>query len=126
VVYLDVGFTNVKMPTLAPRGFAVAKSAPPTFVSAIGRSHEGAASLALSAPAMLDAPATPLVDIDYLTSRVTARGESGGPLFVEGSHQLVAVHAHADASGKTDAWSRLDGDVYTWITQKVSSHGGWN
>ena len=38
---------------------------------------------------------------------------------------MIAVHAHAAQAAKTDAWSRLDGDVYTWITQKVTSHGGW-
>jgi len=25
----------------------------------------------------------------------------------------------------SDAWARLDGEVYTWMTQKVASHGGW-
>jgi hypothetical protein len=128
VLYLDVAFANVEMPTLAPRSFAVAKSSAPTYVSAIGRSstaNETGPTLALSAATMLDAPAASLDGIDYETSRLTAPGESGGPLFLEGSHDLVAVHAHADESGNTDAWTRLDGDVYTWITQKVSSHGGW-
>jgi secreted trypsin-like serine protease len=128
VLYLAVPFANVKMPSIAPRSFAVAKSDAPTYVSAVGRSHAAGDSgprLALSVAAMLDAPASSLGAIDYETTRLTAGGESGGPLFLEGSHQLVAVHAHADESGKTDAWTRLDGDVYTWITQKVASHGGW-
>ena len=42
-----------------------------------------------------------------------------------GDTKWYAVYAHADGSGATDAWTRLDGDVYTWVTEKVASHGGW-
>jgi V8-like Glu-specific endopeptidase len=126
VLYVDVPFANVKLPTLAPRTYAVDKSSPPIYVSAVGRAVGGlSAGLALTSPAQLNEAAGDRSSIDYATTRMTVAGESGGPLFGEGTHQLVAVHAHADASGKTDAWTRLDGDVYTWITQKVSSHGGW-
>lgn len=75
---------------------------------------------------MLDAPATARARIEYETDHVGAAGESGGPLFVEGSHELVAVSAHGDTNGKTDSWTRLDGEIYTWITEKVASHGGWS
>lgn len=51
--------------------------------------------------------------------------EFGGALFLEGTHRVAAVLAHVDAATKKDAWARLDGDVYTWVTQKVTSHGGW-
>lgn len=128
VLYVDVPFTNVKMPALSPRTYAVDKSSPPIYVAAVGRAAGGGAGLALTSPAQLDAATAAGGDwssIEYETTRLTAAGESGGPLFTEGTHQLVAVHAHVDASGRRDAWARLDGDVYTWITQKVSSHGGW-
>ena len=126
-LYLDAPFTNVTMPTLTPNAFASSRGAAPTFVSSVGRSTAGAtAGLALSSVVMLDAPETSRAHIEYATAHVGAAGESGGPLFVEGSHKLVAVYAHADGTGKTDAWTRLDGDVYTWITEKVASHGGWS
>lgn len=126
VLYLDVPFENVKVATLAPTGFAVEKTSPPTYVSAVGRSAAGvAAGLALSPTSPLESPAAARAKIDYATARLTASGESGGPLFVEGTHRLVGVHGHTDADAKMDTWARLDGDVYTWITQKVSSHGGW-
>jgi len=126
-LYLDAPFANVTMPTLTPDAYGSSRGSAPTFVSAVGRSSAGAeAGLALSAVVMLDAPATSRAHIEYETAQVGAAGESGGPLFVEGSHDLVAVYAHADASGKTDAWTRLDGQVYTWITEKVASHGGWS
>jgi hypothetical protein len=56
---------------------------------------------------------------------LTSASESGGPLFVEGTHDLVAVHAHVSPNGKADVWARLDGDAFTWIREKVASHGGW-
>lgn len=126
-LYLDAPFENVTMPKLTPGAFPADRGSAPTFVSAVGRSIAGAeAGLALSAAVMLDTPATARARIEYETEQVGAAGESGGPLFVEGSHQLVAVYAHEGSTGKTDAWTRLDGDIYTWITEKVASHGGWS
>jgi len=126
VLYLDAPFKSVKVATFAPGKLAVEKTAPPTYVSAIGRSTAGAeAGLALSMVTMLDAASSARAGIEYATTHLTAPGESGGPLFLEGTHQLIGVFAHTDESGRTDAWTRLDGDVYTWITQKVASHGGW-
>lgn len=130
LLYLDTPFKNAKAATLSPATYALAKTAPPVFVSSVGRSTEGVqAGLALTQPTMLDLPQTSRARIDYVTQRITADGESGGPLFLEGTHKLVGVHAHAGAGGagtKADAWARLDGEVYTWMTQKVASHGGWN
>jgi hypothetical protein len=126
-LYLAAPFANVTMPKLSPNAFSADRAAAPTFVSAVGRSSAGVeAGLALSVAVMLDAPATSRARIEYETAHVAAAGESGGPLFIEGSHDLVAVSAHQDANGKTDAWTRLDGTVYTWITERVASHGGWS
>jgi V8-like Glu-specific endopeptidase len=127
VLYLDEPFTNVKAATLTPTSFDVAKTTAPTFVAAVGRSVDGiVAGLALSQVTVLGT-AGPRATVAYATARVTADGESGGPLFVEGSHELVAIHARpvTDAGREADLWSRLDGDVYTWLTQKVAAHGGW-
>lgn len=126
VLYLDVPFQGVKVATLAPHGFAVEKTAAPTYVSAVGRSTAGVAGgLALSATSPLESASPSRTTLDYATARLTASGESGGPLFVEGTHRLVGVHAHTASDATADAWARLDGDVYTWLTQKVASHGGW-
>lgn len=128
VVYLDEPFADVLAATVGPTTFATAKDAPPTYVSAVGRSREGQRTdLALSPVTMLEAATGSREAITYATPRLTADGESGAPLFVEGTHQLVAVHARmvAGRDGETELWSRLDGDVYTWLTQKVSLHGGW-
>jgi hypothetical protein len=126
LVYLDAPFENVRLPVLSSASYATDKASPPVFVSSVGRSVGGADSLAVSLPTMLNAPASARADIEYETSVISATGESGGALFLEGTHRIVAVLAHSDhATAKTEAWARLDGDVYTWITQKVTSHGGW-
>jgi hypothetical protein len=138
-VYLDAPFTNVLYATLAPAAFdastsqvsrASGSSAPPVWVSSVGRAKDGASgALALSLTGALgqslDTAQGP-AHANYTTTRLAANGESGGPLFVEGTHDLVAVYAGVDATSKMDRWARLDGDVYTWITQKVASHGGWD
>jgi V8-like Glu-specific endopeptidase len=126
VIYLDAPFENVRLPVVSSASFAVDKASPPVFVASVGRSVAGAEhELAASIPTMLDAPSSSRASIEYETAAVSAPGESGGPLFVEGTHRVIGVYAHGDPARKTDAWSRLDGDVYTWITQKVMSHGGW-
>ena len=63
-----------------------------------------------------------LVD-DHVGAAQESRGDRSSS---KAPHQLVAVSAHADTNGKTDAWTRLDGEIYTWITEKVASHGGWS
>jgi hypothetical protein len=126
VLYLDVPFENVTLPVVSSLSYAVDKSSPPIFVSSVGRSvAAGADGLAVSVPTMLNAPAGSRASIEYETASISATGESGGGLFLEGTHLLVAVLAHSNVATKTDAWARLDGDVYTWITQKVVAHGGW-
>lgn len=125
MIYLDEPFQNVKLPTVTAGSLAVDKASPPIFVSSPGRAAASAGGLALSFPTMLDAPESSRAKIEYETALVTAPGESGGGLFVEGTHRVVAVHAHVEAAKNKDAWTRLDGDVYTWMTEKVVSHGGW-
>jgi hypothetical protein len=127
-LYLERPFAHVLAAKLDPAPLLVTKEAPPIYVASVGLAAEGREEgPALSPVTTLEAATGARAALAYATARVTADGESGGPLFVEGTHQLVAVHARAlggpgDAS---DLWSRLDGDVYTWLTQKVASHGGW-
>lgn len=122
LVYLDEPFENATKAIVGATGYPTDAASPPTFVSAVGRVPEASDVLALSGASLLATGSN--ASIAYGTKRLTTAGQSGGPLFVEGTHKLVAVHAGTDALGN-DAWTRLDGDVYTWMTQKVSSHGGW-
>ncbi|MBS2018156.1 MAG: trypsin-like serine protease [Deltaproteobacteria bacterium] len=123
LVYLDRPFEGAAQAVVSATGFPTDSASPPTFVAAVGRApSSGGDPLVLSGPSVL--ATAPRASLEYATKRLTTIGQSGGPLFVEGTHRLVAVHAGVDASGN-DTWARLDGDVYTWMTQKVSSHGGW-
>lgn len=129
VVYLDAPFEDASRAIVGATGYPTEAGSPPTFVATVGRTSDGLAQhpLALSTPAALGSGTGGTgsrAALEYSTSRLTGVGQSGGPLFVEGTHKLVAVHAGTDSTGN-DRWARLDGDVYTWMTQKVSSHGGW-
>ncbi|MBX3192989.1 MAG: trypsin-like serine protease [Labilithrix sp.] len=124
-VYLDRPFTHVLYATLAPAAFDASTTSPPIWVSAVGKSAGGPeGSLSLSLTGALGEPSGDA--ITYTTTRLSALGEAGGPLFVEGTHDLVALYTGIDDAAKRDVWARLDGDVYTWITQKVAGHGGWH
>lgn len=124
VVYLDSPFEDASLAVVGATGFPTDAASPPTFVATVGRTTDGSSPLALSAPGTLVTGTGTRAVLEYGTTRLASTGQSGGPLFVEGTHKLVAVHAGTDSTGK-DRWARLDGDVYTWMTQKVSSHGGW-
>ncbi len=126
VLYTTVPFAGARRPILEPTAYAAGKGAVPVFVSAVGRATAASPlGLALSAMTSLESAAPSIAGIDYATARLTGPAESGGPLFVEGTHQLVGVHAHVTANGKNDVWARLDGDAFTWIREKVTFHGGW-
>src|SRR6185312_13032195 len=59
---------------------------------------------------------------DNQTSRITDGGDSGGGLFLEGTHTLVGTESNFDASN--DYWMRLDGAVYTFLNTSIAAHGG--
>ena len=63
--------------------------------------------------------------LDYWTVRLTDGGDSGGPLFIDGTHQLVGTEALFDYSRNRDYWARLDGVVNSWLTDRVTTHAGW-
>jgi V8-like Glu-specific endopeptidase len=127
VVYLDTAFPGVKYPSLTATQYPSSTTAAPVYVSAIGRKYVGvAAGLALSAKVTLSrTTASDGYVFDYKTKRVTDGGDSGGPLFIEGTHKLVGTEALFDPSKGLDFWARLDGTVNTWITGRVAARGGW-
>ena len=63
--------------------------------------------------------------LDLKTKHVTDGGDSGGPLFIEGTHKLVGTETRFNPTTNKDFWARLDGAVYTWIAGRVTTHGGW-
>lgn len=127
VIYLDTAFTGVKYPALSATQYPSSTTTAPVNVSAVGRKYVGvAAGLVLSSKVTL--ARTVAADgylFDYKTSRLTDGGDSGGPLFLDGTHKLVGTETRFDPSKNRDYWARLDGTVSTWLTGRINTHGGF-
>jgi secreted trypsin-like serine protease len=48
-------------------------------------------------------------------------GDSGGPVFVPGTHKLVAVNS--GGGGGTEIMARVD-LLHNWIVNKIAAHSG--
>lgn len=127
LVYLDAAFTGVKYPSLSAAQYPSHTAAAPVYVSAIGRKYVGV-SAGLVRSARVTLKRTTAADgyvFEYKTSRLTDGGDSGGPLFIDGTHKLVGTEALFNPSSNIDFWARLDGSVNTWLSGRVTAHGGW-
>jgi secreted trypsin-like serine protease len=51
------------------------------------------------------------------TARLTIPGDSGGPLFVHGTHALLGIEARFTSA--RDAWSRIDDAAQQWLRMHV-------
>lgn len=122
VVFPDTRFTGITLPTV--NGIAPAAG---TSVSAIGRQFvSAAATLVRSDPVTLGYVLDGSYPFDFITTRVTDGGDSGGPLFVTGTHTLIATETRFNPGTAKDYWVRFDGAVYTWLNDVVNAHGGWD
>ncbi len=126
LLYLDSPFTGVVYPQLSTTRYPIGTSHP--LVSAVGRAFTGeTAGLVLSQPVALSGSVGSFLN-DNTTPVVTDGGDSGGPLFLEGTHTLVGTETRFSGQGASDIdyWARLDSAVYAWIAARVGTHGGFN
>jgi len=129
LIYLSTPFTGITYPTLTSTRYPIGATHP--AVSAVGRASVSAsAGLVLSPQTTLSTTAAGYT-FDNNTPRVTTAGDSGGPLFLEGTHTLVGTETRFSSlsPGAIDYWARLDDSadsmVYSFISNRVASHGGW-
>ena len=66
----------------------------------------------------------PLYPYDYASTDVIQPGDSGGPVFLAGTHTILAVNSGA-AAGVSEVMARVD-LVAGWISTQVASHGGYD
>jgi hypothetical protein len=120
LIYLDTAVTGVTFPTLSNTRYPTGANT----VSAVGRSTvDPNAGLVLSAPVALSATvAADGYPNDNKTIRITDGGDSGGPLFLEGTHTLVGTETRFDPTGNKDFWVRLDGVPYSYIQSAIAAH----
>ena len=65
---------------------------------------------------------TPSYPYDYSSNDVIQPGDSGGPVFLSGTHTILAVNSGA-SPGVMQVLARVD-LVSSWISAQVASHGG--
>ena len=86
----------------------------------VGRVLNGVVqSAAYQAPTTLNAADKVGYPFDYYSSVVIQPGDSGGPVFVKGSHTIAAVNSGAGGSSQVLARVDLVGD---WISAQIAAH----
>jgi hypothetical protein len=95
-----------------------------TKVQNIGRIDNGTFSntaLFISQPLGVKDATSAGFPFDYIATEVIQPGDSGGPVVVSGTHNIVAVNS--GAGGGTQVLAKVD-LVYSWIKQVTDANGG--
>jgi len=118
LVYLTNPITIATYPTLAAA--AVPNGA---TVTNVGRIKSGVlTSQVWKANVTVQPGSTVGYPFDYTSVDVIEHGDSGGPVFALGTHNVVAVNS--GAGGTTQVLARVD-LLLAWIQGKVAAHGGF-
>jgi hypothetical protein len=119
LVLLDTPINIASYPTLASAPIADGSK-----VVNVGRINNGQLSytaLYKSKPLAVTSGASIGYNFDYKASEIIEPGDSGGPVFVPGTHTMVAVNS--GGGGGTEILARVD-LLHSWILQQVAAHGG--
>ncbi len=115
LVYLTQPITLPAYPTLA-----AAKVPDGTRVVNVGRVKDGTLTDALYMAPVAVEDATPIgFPFDYTSPDIIQSGDSGGPAFREGTHEIVAVNSGANET--LQVLARVD-LLTTWIADRVAAH----
>lgn len=115
LVYLTEPITLPSYPTLAS-----AKVPDGTRVVNVGRVQDGTLTDALYMAPVAVEDATPIgFPFDYTSADIIQSGDSGGPAFREGTHEIVAVNSGANDT--LQVLARVD-LLTTWIADRVAAH----
>jgi uncharacterized membrane protein YgcG len=115
LVYLTEPITLPSYPTLA-----TAPVPDGTRVVNVGRIQDGTLTDALYMAPVAVEDATPIgFPFDYTSPVIIQSGDSGGPAFREGTHEIVAVNSGANET--LQVLARVD-LLTTWIADRVATH----
>ena len=119
LVLLDTPINIAAYPTIASGSLSDGST-----VVNVGRINNGQLSytaLYKSKPLPVTSGASVGYPFDYKASEVIEHGDSGGPVFIPGTHTLVAVNS--GGGGGTEILARVD-LLHSWILQQIAAHGG--
>jgi V8-like Glu-specific endopeptidase len=119
LVFLSTPINLTTYPTLATQHVTFGSK-----VQDIGRIQSGVLSntkLFIGAQVAVSDGANVGYPFSYSSSDVIESGDSGGPVVVPGTHQIVAVNS--GAGGNLQVLARVD-LLSTWIQQQIAAHGG--
>lgn len=117
LVFLDKPIALAAYPTLASSALPNGSK-----VTNVGRIKSGVATNSLyAADSVVTAGASIGYPYAYASSAIIQPGDSGGPDFASGTHNIVAVNS--GVGGNVEVLARVD-LVREWIVQQVASHGG--
>lgn len=119
LVILDTPITLSSYPTIATGPLADGAK-----VVNVGRINNGQLSntaLYMSKPLAVKSASSSGYPFDYMGSEVIEHGDSGGPVFVPGTHTLVAVSS--GGGGGTEILARVD-LLRAWILQQIAENSG--
>jgi len=118
IVILDTPITIASYPTVAASPLADGSS-----VVNVGRINNGQLSskaLYKSKPLAVKSAESAGYPFDYMGSEIIEHGDSGGPVFIPGSHTVVAVNSGGGEG--TEILARVD-LVHDWILKQIPSNG---
>lgn len=117
LVYLSAPITLASYPTLN-----ATTRADGTKVLDVGRVLNGTVTSSMyQAAATISAATAVGYPYDYYSPDVIEHGDSGGPVFLSGTHTVIAVNSGAGSG--TQVLARVD-LMLSWIQGKIASHGG--
>ena len=119
LVFLATPITLTTYPTLAAQHVTFGSNA-----QDIGRIQNGVLSstkLFIGAQVAVADGAGVGYPFSYSSNDIIESGDSGGPVVVPGTHQIVAVNS--GAGGNLQVLARVD-LLSTWIAQQIAAHGG--
>lgn len=119
LILLDRDISLDSYPTIATQRLAWG-----SHVRNVGRIDDGQASwssLFIGAPVAVQDGRNAGFPLDYVTAEKIQSGDSGGPVFAAGTHQIVAVNS--GSGGGTQVLARVD-LVATWIQETMAAWDG--
>jgi V8-like Glu-specific endopeptidase len=118
LIFLNQPVTVSHYPTLSKAAAAIGASA-----TCVGRVVDGSIQSGAYRADTTIFPADPVgYHYDYMSPVLIQPGDSGGPVFLSGTHEIAAVNSGAGAA--LQVLARVD-LVRDWIVSQVESHGGF-